>query len=607
MGGNMNTNKNEVFRFNSNIDNDQILKTYIECVVKRNTLDWFLYYEDFFVEHTNSSLLDLSTPMKAVSISQGSSAEDVDKAFMYYKACHLGIEYIEHALKLLLLLEGYDNKQLKRAGIEHDLKKHFELLKDEKVKARLAGSIGHYDEQFLNNILNGIPTNIEYPQWSEQAIKDLEETLHEDARVIEKVMNGIELTDEEYDYYIQMEENRKKYNETKFDKPSIMGNRYFTSILSILSNSFVDLRYPESSDNCNKYNLDVILSICISLVSILEQKIEPSRILDSEKQNIELFTQKMLENQLEPSLIDELEQIVLDRPLTPFEEKKLISSNKAKYNAIFYYMYGSEEFYLGGGTNYWASLGDLLQTTKLFREKVNGKSNDKSMYENYLYYQACHLASEYIEHSFKVLLLHEGYTYKEIKEQFSHDFKSMYEALPEESKEEIQSVVSYFNEDYLKKSSTPNSNFRDVIKLSTEEKQRISDLWKWADIRAKMDHTPDSITPEEERFIREYEKEHLTEEKLKESNENYNLELQDKKGKYFESIFAQISGAFKVTRYPDFYNYNLEYKYCLKILLSFSETLMHEIERVKGVSFSQNGDIISMLKPEDLADIKRMK
>ena len=85
------------------------------------------------------------------------------------------------------------------------------------------------------------------------------------------------------------------------------------------------------------------------------------------------------------------------------------------------------------------------------------------------------------------------------------------------------------------------------------------------------------------------------------------MELQDKKGKYFESILAQISGAFKVTRYPDFYNYNLEYKYCLKILLSFSETLMHEIERVKGVSFSQNGDIISMLKPEDLADIKRMK
>lgn len=43
----MNADKNEVFRFNSNVDNDQIFKTYIECVVKRNTLDWFLYYEDF--------------------------------------------------------------------------------------------------------------------------------------------------------------------------------------------------------------------------------------------------------------------------------------------------------------------------------------------------------------------------------------------------------------------------------------------------------------------------------------------------------------------------------------------------------------------------------
>lgn len=56
---------------------------------------------------------------------------------------------------------------------------------------------------------------------------------------------------------------------------------------------------------------------------------------------------------MEPSLTIEPEQIVLNRPLTPFEEKKLISSNKAKYNAIFYYMYGSEEFYLSGRTDYW--------------------------------------------------------------------------------------------------------------------------------------------------------------------------------------------------------------------------------------------------------------
>lgn len=111
--------------------------------------------------------------MKAVNINQRSSTEDIDKAFMYYKACHLGIEYIEHALKLLLMLDGYDSRQLKKTGIEHDLKKHFELLKDEKVKAILAGSIGHYNEQFLNNILNGIPTDIEYTTWSEQEKENL--------------------------------------------------------------------------------------------------------------------------------------------------------------------------------------------------------------------------------------------------------------------------------------------------------------------------------------------------------------------------------------------------------------------------------------------------
>lgn len=591
----MNTDKNKVFRFNSNVDNDQIFKTYIECVVKRNTLDWFLYYEDFFVEHTNSSLLDLSTPMKAVNINQESSIEDIDKAFMYYKACHLGIEYIEHALKLLLMLDGYDSRQLKKTGIEHDLKKHFELLKDEKVKAILAGSIGHYNEQFLNNILNGIPTDIEYTTWSEKEKRKFEQSLEKEENILNKVMNGLELTNEEYEYYLRMQERIKKYNETKFDKLALTGNKYFASVLSILSNSFVDLRYPESSDNCNKYNLDIILSICKSLVYVLEQKIEPSRILDSEEKNMEMFTKKILEKQMEPSLTIEPEQIVLNRPLTPFEEKKLISSNKAKYNAIFYYMYGSEEFYLSGRTDYWTSLGDLLQTTKLFREKVNGKSNDKSMYENYLYYQACHLSSEYIEHSFKVLLLNAGYTYKEIKEKFSHDFKSMYAVLPEKSKEELKNVVSYFNEEYLQKSSTPNSNFRDVIKLSTEEKKGVSDLWKWADIKSRGDFNPDSITSEEKSFLQEYEEKHLTKEKIEENERKYNLELQDKKDKYFEPLLTQISGAFKVTRYPDFYNYNLDYKYCLKILLAFSETLMNEIERVKGVSFGPNGDISSLV------------
>lgn len=135
------------------------------------------------------------------------------------------------------------------------------------------------------------------------------------------------------------------------------------------------------------------------------------------------------------------------------------------------------------------------------------------MYENYLYYQACHLSSEYIEHSFKVLLLNAGYTYKRNKRKFSHDFKSMYAVLPEKSKEELKNVVSYFNEEYLQKSSTPNSNFRDVIKLSTEEKKGVSDLWKWADIKSRGDFNPDSIT-QKKRFLQEYEEKHLTKEKI---------------------------------------------------------------------------------------------
>ena len=147
----MDINKSEVFKFSTSMSNDQILRTYIECVVKYNALDWYLYYEDFFNEHTNTSMLNLETPMKASTVDEKSTDDQLDYYFRYLKACHLGVEYIEHSLKLLLMLEGYDSRQIKRLGIEHDLKKHFDLLQDDRLKSIIISSIGHYDENFLNH------------------------------------------------------------------------------------------------------------------------------------------------------------------------------------------------------------------------------------------------------------------------------------------------------------------------------------------------------------------------------------------------------------------------------------------------------------------------
>ena len=577
----MDTNKSEVFRFSTSMNNDQILRTYIECVVKNNTLDWYLYFEDLFIEHTNTSLLDLSTPMKASKIDDKSTDDELDSYFRYLKACHLGVEYIEHALKLLLMFEGYDEKSIRRAGIEHDLKKHFELLKDNKVKNMIASSIGGYNEQFLNNVLNGNPTNITYPEWSTEQ----QDTFDAELNLIDKANNDEKLTDEEKRKYEELRQQMDDYKKRKYDKSAKITNKYFDSILTLLSNSFVDLRYPEISKNCDYYNLDIILSICISINFTLKSKMEESKILDSERKNISDYLEKIEKDSEQPiNKVFDNEVVVLDRPLTNFESRKNISSNKAKYDAIFYYMFGVEQFYSSGKTDYWASLGDILRTTSLTREKVNKKSNDKSIYENYLYYQACHLASDYIEHSLKLLLLDSGKTYKEIKEQYSHDFKSMFYALPIVSQNDLKNVVSYFNETYLNKATTLGSNFRDVIKYSKEEQKEIKDLWYWSDLKVK-ETLGENLTEEEINFLQKYEEQFLDEEAMELRKREYESENQLKIDKYFEQLLTQVSDAFKITRYPDFYNYNLDYKYCLKFLLAFAEVLSSKVERKKQVSF----------------------
>ena len=587
----MNINKNEVFKFSSALNNDQILRTYIECVVKHNTLDWYLYYEDFFNEHTNTSMLNMETPMKASMIDDKSTDDKLDYYFRYLKACHLGVEYIEHSLKLLLMLEGYDIRQIKRFGIEHDLKKHFDLLQDERLKSIIISSIGHYDEKFLNNVLNGIPTNITFSEMSSEQ----QDRFYEELDLIDKVMNGEQLSLEEEKKYREIEQKMEEYKERKYIKLAQTSNKFFESILTQLKNSFVDLRYPEISENCNYYNLDIILSICKNLRLALQTKMEESRILDDEKKSIDEYVSQIIADDEQPIVTNtNLEISLIDRPLTAFEDKKNIASNKAKYNAIFYYMYGVEEFFMSGKRDYWASLGDILRTTSLTRERVNKKSNDKSIYENYLYYQACHLASDYIEHSLKLLLLDSGKTYKDIKEQYSHDFKSMFYALPIDSQQELKNVVVYFNEAYLDKASVLSPNFRDVIKHSKEKQEEIRELWRWSYLKAK-ETLGDTLTEEESVFLRKYEGQFLDDKQIESRKRLYEQEHQLKIDKYFDQLLNQISDSFKITRYPDFYNFNLDYKYCLKFLLAFAETLESEIELKKQVSYLPKSNIESLI------------
>lgn len=530
--------QNEFFYFDKTITNGQLLKTYIECAVKETTLNFFLYYEDLFIEHTNTSLFNLSTPMKSVAINENSTKEELIQYFRYMKACHLGVEYIEHSLKLLLLLEGKDINQIKKIGSDHNLFELFNTIEDEETRNIIIGSIGsfgYFGDDYITNVLNGEPANMVIPHFPKKTIREL----NKDLAIIEKHVEGKRLTKRESKRYELIEQQGKYYDAHKYDRVADISKKYFEPLLKLLSDSYVDLRYPEISNKDKYYNLNIILAICITIDEILKMKMESIRLLDLEKQSISEFASKI--NESEESKIDyEIENNLkdLNRPLTPFERKKMIASNISKYEALTWFLYGIEEFSFNKKINYNISLKEILYKLPMTREKVNKDSNDKSLYNNYLYYQGCHLASEYIEHSLKLILINSGLTYDTIKNKYGHDLKKMYDVLPDEIKSDLKKVTSYFDESYLEKVSNPKSQFRDVIKI--KEKQK---------------------------------------------DEECSQNQQELSDKYFEKILSQISNAFKETRYPDFYNFNLDYKYCLKFLLAFAQELASNIENILDITY----------------------
>lgn len=590
----MGINSNKVFLFDNKILNDQLLKTYIECSVKYNTLSWYLYYEDFFIEHTHTCLLDMNTPMKSISINEDSSQEELAYYFRYLKACHLGVEYIEHGLKLLLMLEGHDIKEITKECSDHNLEKLFDMLSDEKTKTLIMGAVGWPGEEYIKNVLDGKPANIIYPPVDEEVVEvkwtDEEVLLNGEDGLYAKVARGEELTAAEAACYIEFdEEELEHYREHKYDESNYVSKKYFSAIMKILSNSFVDLRYPEVGKLNNKYNLEVILSLAHRIDTALTMNIETSRLDEFDRDNLDEYIGKLLdcdEDATDYNVDNSLN--ILNRPLTSFERKKMHVANNAKYEALKWYMYGMEEFYLTGRNEYGTSLMDILYTTSITREQVCKKSDDQKIYENYLYYQACHMASDYIEHSLKLLLLDNGYTYDELMQQFVHDFKKMYSALREEDQENIKLVVSTLGERYLQKVANPNLKFRDVIKQTSEEQAESNEMRKYFELCKKRD-VDGQITLEELEYIKKYEEEHFAWKKTGNTISKDKLEEQNDGEKYFDDILTQSAKAFKFTRYPDFYNYNMNYKYCMKFLLAFAQGLQTDIAfNMKESQFSSS-------------------
>lgn len=497
----MNPANSKLFLFDDSIANDQLLKTYIGCLIKYNTLEWYLNYEQRFIDYTSINY----------SIDENSSQEELDYYFRYLKACHLGIEYIEHALKLLLMLEGMSNKQIKSISNDHDLEKTFDALTDINTKDRISRSINPFGKEYIRRyVLRNQPASM-------------------------ILSSGDDIN------------SGKTFS-------------YFKAVLRVLKDSFVDLRYPEVSDKYGYYDFAVILAICDEIARVIYNKIEKFRIFKDGQFISEFYHGKMLRTKY----IADSKEVDLSKPLTEFEMNKMKSSNKAKFDSLKWFMYGMEEFYYRRDLFYWPDLLGIIANTPLTRERINKKSDDKDVYENYLYYQACHLTSDFIEHSLKLLLIKSGYTYAQIKDEFGHDFEKMFNALDSSIQERLKGIVSYFDESYLRNALNKNPDFRDVLKKSSRSNE---DFLKELNLLLKEERTI-----EEEAYL---------EKQIEKGRIEYQHNLQ-----YFDGILSQIADAFKFTRYPDFYNYNLEYKYCLRFLLAFAEELRIILEKELGITYT---------------------
>ena len=240
-------------------------------------------------------------------------------------------------------------------------------------------------------------------------------------------------------------------------------------------NCFVETRYPDYFNFKNdEYDLDELLCIVNELLKeasklgyILDYNFLKSeeyeifslksydfynRILD---RLISKYSLEKIENYIYNDIADELiiqelnsynidKQIirvlindrnasVYDRQISgTLKQKYAYSDAKVKYYTLDWYLSNIDRIVYGeSGEN----MNDL--ETSLYMNFINKKSNDNEILQNYIYYNACHLASEAIEKMFKAILLYNGIDYEKIKTLIGHSFKSMFETLIENQKKFI--------------------------------------------------------------------------------------------------------------------------------------------------------------------------
>lgn len=481
---------NDLFWLDESIQDELPLLAYAESKVKENTLDFYLFYKGGCNPNVNA--FDLRTDLKRCT---SKNLENFD----YWQACLLAFEYIESALNALNYLYGKNVKDVKIYF--HDIEELINIL-PYNIQKELSINIGALPYDYLTTAFG--PNNINVDK------------------------NG---------------DIRKKLTQEFLEK----GHFYFKKYLRRICNGSIDLRYSDVSNLKDDYNLSFLLEMCKNLSDRLSREFEPIRHeIELHDGNVATYFSQINDYDLGfvPPNESKPEINIPLQPLTIAQLCKTKQSVDAKYKALKYYLISfNKHSYVSknvkdNNIDENSTMDSIIYNSGLYRNEVSKKSGDGEVYENYSYYQGCHLASTYIEHALKYILLKsKGETYNNLKEQYGHNLKKLFDNLNQDDKNLIKNNCMSLGEKYL---------FRASSKRHTNDKMVLD-----------SDKNCDKISDES----------------------------------LFDLMIDLMSESFLETRYPHAENYNMEWKYSLRFMLKYADALNSLIQNKYNIRENEISDL----------------
>ena len=221
--------------------------------------------------------------------------------------------------------------------------------------------------------------------------------------------------------------------------------------------------------------------------------------------------------------------------------------------------------------------------TNLSMSFINKKSNDNDIMQNYIYYNACHLAAEAIEKMFKTILLYNGISYEQLKADFGHSFTSMFEKLTENQKQLMYNeALGIYNPTNIKKlGSKPNKPEKPQKKFDKNDYEHLY-TFDGDDIKDDVIKSVLNSDDEEKGWQEHFKDFFIVKKRIGEM--------------YLKKVLVIMDKAFIETRYPEQFSINFNYKYNLNYMIEILKSLRHiselifEIWRYKSYGINEMVD-----------------